>query len=241
MITKILILAAGRGERLGKLTENTPKPLLEIDMAKSSIIKRLHSQINNNFPTTPTYVNISYLAWNFLDHFSHMEFKDRPIFLFEPAKLGPACTVSNFIKDSNGDILILNGDLVLEDEEFSNLAKFLKSKQEQVIVCHKRKRKSARSEVILNDSFVKNIQENPHLDIGIETNPEIEVLVSSGIYKLNKESLLGYDCAEDEGLSPNLLNHSFKNEKTCIYNWNAWRFSVDSIATLEGARKKLNY
>ena len=56
---KAMILAAGRGERLRPLTDNTPKPLLEV-RGKALIIYHLEALARAGF--TDVVINLSWLG-----------------------------------------------------------------------------------------------------------------------------------------------------------------------------------
>ena len=110
MIDSILILAAGKGERLGELTKNTPKPLLRIDKSNTTILDRLIYQCMREFPCIPVHINISYLADSFLRHFSSRSLDVTPKFLFEKRVLGPAKTLQEFQKLGFHKTLVIHGD-----------------------------------------------------------------------------------------------------------------------------------
>ena len=241
MINNILILAAGRGERLGPLTETCPKPLLPIDINGMTILDRLINQLRRRFPSIPIHINISYLAQNLLEHFAKKSIDFRPFFLYENERMGPAGTLVEFSKLISGDILVVNGDLVLSEFELDNLSKVLIDKEPQVFVSHTRNIANARSVISFRNEKVINVTEKKISDAfqAIDYSSDIEVQVLSGIYKLNTQALRKYVYTKGEPLSPNLLNYSIKKQQTNLYRWNDWRISIDSIGNLEEARKKL--
>ena len=241
MIDYILVLSAGRGERLGNLTVTTPKPLLEINSSGDTILLRLLDQISRNFPTIPTYVNISYLADSFLKKFICMDPKIRPKVIFEQTRVGPMCTVVEFAKTHVGNILIFNGDLVLEDTSFDEMCLEISPSTSQVIVCHSRNKINARSEVFAEAGWALSIKEND-LEVAKTDGGSLQenVLVSSGIYKINGNLIKEFRCELGMALSPLLLNYVFQCEPTKIYFWKGWRYSVDSIDVLKTVRSQLN-
>lgn len=237
MIDSILILAAGKGERLGELTKNTPKPLLKIDESNVTILDRLIHQCAVEFPHIPAHVNISYLAEAFLDHFSSLSVDARPKFLFEKSVLGPARTLTAFHKLGFQKTLVIHGDLVLADLEFRNLALRIKNTDHQIIATHLRPLSRARSRVNSELTRVTSIEE---YDSAVPKNhSDHAVSVCSGLYSIFAKSIQGYKPNANESLAPNLLNYSVKNQETHEFPWCDWRFAVDSPETYYKAKEKI--
>ena len=226
MIDSILILAAGKGERLGELTKSTPKPLLSIDKSNTTILDRLIHQCMREFPYIPVHINISYLADSFLRHFSSKNVDATPKFLYEKRVLGPAKTLQEFQKLGFYNTLVIHGDLVLADVEFTNFALRIKSSNHQFIVSHLRPLSRARSRVNSELSRVISIEEYDSYDPNNFSDQIVSVC--SGIYTIYSKSISGYQPQIDEPLAPNLLNYSVQNQETFEFRWQGWRFAVDS-------------
>ena len=226
MIDSILILTAGKGERLGELTKITPKPLLKIDEDNTTILDRLIHQCAREFPQMPVHINVSYLADSFLHHFSSKSVDAIPRFLFEKRLLGPARTLLEFQKLGFHKTLVIHGDLVLADSEFTNLALRVNNSNHQIIASHLRPLLKARSRVNSIDTRVVSVEE---FGIGNRNNfTEQVVSVCSGIYTIFAKSTDGYQSKIDEPLAPNFLNYSIQNQMTYEFRWNGWRFAIDS-------------
>ncbi len=226
MIDSILILSAGRGTRLGEYTESTPKPLLEIVSSGITVIDRLLRQCNEDFPGVPIYVNTSYLATNFLKHFSMKSLQDRPNFIFEQNPLGPSKSLVEFQALGFLSTLVIHGDLVFSDSEFAKFANIVKVSNSQILVCHRRPVLFARSRVQANNQRVISIREFEPMSQ--RSNSREEVSVCSGIYLIHADSIKGFKPKVGDGLSPELLNHAINNHETLKYDWEDWRFSLDS-------------
>ena len=237
MIDSILILAAGRGERLGALTKEKPKPLLEIDSNGTSILDRIVQQCLHEFPDIPVFANISYLAEQFLDYYAFKPVHQIPNFIFEFQALGPAKSLAEFQKLGKKSTLIIHGDLVLSNSGFSKLAEVIKTTKRQFVVCHRRPRVEARSEVKTKEDKIISISENQNKFIQ-ESSSEI-VSVCSGIYKIHSSSIVNDIPHIDESLAPHLLNHSVAHEETFKFMWSDWRFAVDSPEIYIQAQKKV--
>ena len=237
MIDSILILAAGKGERLGELTKNTPKPLLKINESNVTILDRLIHQCAVEFPHIPVHVNISYLAESFLNHFSSLSVVARPKFLFEKSVLGPARTLMAFQKLGFQKTLVIHGDLVLADLEFRNLALRVKNTNHQIIATHLRPLSRARSRV--NSELTRVISIEEYDSAAPKNHLDQAVSVCSGLYSIFAKSIHGYKPNANESLAPNLLNYSVQNQETHEFLWCDWRFAIDSPETYSKAKDKI--
>ena len=92
-IDSILILAAGRGERLKPYTNNLPKSLLPLQ--DTNILRNLIMQLNKYFTGIRIYINTSYLAEKIVNEVTTFPISMRPLIIWEQIPLGPAFTVSN--------------------------------------------------------------------------------------------------------------------------------------------------
>lgn len=241
MISNILILSAGEGVRLLPLTADNPKPLLELEANKTTILDRIMGQCRKYLPDIPVNINIGFCAEKILFHFKETPYLDRPTFLYEKEILGPAQTLVEFASIKKGMTLVIHGDLVLSDEGFSKFAKYLTTFDSQVIVCHKRSESQARSEVISSQSKKKmeRIKELLPKEKENKSEPNRNVLVSSGIFIIDLSKVSNFKAKPKQSLSPDLLNY-INNDKMEIYLWSDWRYAVDSISTLQEARFKLS-
>jgi len=222
------------------LTRDLPKPLLGLGEDGSTILGRLVSQCQEFLPGVPLYVNISYKGEKILEKFLGLSYKTRPTFLYEKELLGPSETLKQFAELRGGRTLILHGDLVLSS---GGLLRFIEAASKtcsQMIVCHRKNRSEARSEVILasEPDRMRRIHEiSPDVVADGEKTTEL-VLVSSGLFVVDLSRLESYTPRRNESLSPNLLNH-INQSALKIYVWDDWRFAIDSTSILEEAQKKI--
>lgn len=104
-----LIMAGGFGKRLGNLTKNTPKPLLEINGKTliSNIIEKLEqSDINKIF------VSVHYLANQIKDHIESLQKTTSFEFINEQTPLGTAGSISLIPQNISEPLLVTNADLI---------------------------------------------------------------------------------------------------------------------------------
>ena len=111
---KALILAAGFGTRLGKLTEDKPKALVEVGgraILDHSIRKLLKAGISE------ILINTHYLSDQVEDFLKKQPYRDIVTTVFEPSILGTAGSVkTNWDFFENSDFLIMHGDNYFEAE-----------------------------------------------------------------------------------------------------------------------------
>lgn len=137
---KSIVLAAGYATRLYPLTENFPKPLLEI--AGKSILDRLLEDIDL-IPEINEHIIISNARY--YEHFAAWKEKSKlksPITIINDGsvsnetRLGAVCDIQFAIESLNidDDILIVAGDNVI-DFSFSTFVDLFKEKNSAVIMC----------------------------------------------------------------------------------------------------------
>jgi len=111
---RALILAAGYGTRLGKVTEDTPKALVKLGenpILDLNIRKLLAAGVSK------ILVNTHYLAEQVEDFLDKQPYQELVATVFEPSLLGTAGTVSanwEFFNDS--DFIVMHGDNFFEAE-----------------------------------------------------------------------------------------------------------------------------
>tara|TARA_X000001036_G_scaffold431139_1_gene464937 strand:+ start:1793 stop:2434 length:642 start_codon:yes stop_codon:yes gene_type:complete len=115
---KAMLLAAGYGKRLGALTKDTPKPLIEVK-GKALIDYHLEKLISAGFSSVS--INVHYLANKIVDHVqSKFSEKIELIFSHEEDILGTGGGVNQGTSSfGQEDILIINSD-VFSDFDYLN-------------------------------------------------------------------------------------------------------------------------
>lgn len=126
---KAMLLAAGYGKRLGALTKDTPKPLIEVK-GKALIDYHLEKLISASFSSVS--INVHYLANKIVDHVqSKFSGKIELIFSHEEDILGTGGGVNQGTSSfGQEDILIINSD-VFSDFDYLN---FLDKKSNTLFV-----------------------------------------------------------------------------------------------------------
>ena len=116
-LTTAMIMAGGRGSRMGEHTRNTPKPLLEA--GNRPIIEHIISQLEKNLVSN-IYISVHHMADQIKDFVEKRDNRANIILVHEERPLGTAGSLGSVVKDVDGPLLVLNGDIVTE----VNLAAF---------------------------------------------------------------------------------------------------------------------
>lgn len=131
--SKAVIMAGGEGKRLRPLTENIPKPMVDIDG-----VPLLERQIRGleKMGIKTIYISINYLGNIIKDYFGDgKKFGVTIHYLNEDKKLGTAGALSLLTGiDKEEDILVMNGD-ILTSSDFENLYHFHREHRSMITVC----------------------------------------------------------------------------------------------------------
>jgi len=127
-----VIMAGGEGSRLRPLTDNLPKPMVDING-----IPLLERQIRGlgKIGIKTIYISINYLGNIIKDYFADgSEFGIEIHYLHEDKKLGTAGALSLLPSiDKNSDLLVMNGD-ILTKSDFIHLYHFHKEHRSSITV-----------------------------------------------------------------------------------------------------------
>lgn len=219
---QVIILAAGRGTRMGKLTDNTPKPMLKINNKPilEYKIKALPKEIKE------IIFIIGYLGDTIKNHFGDF-YGGRKIHYIEQKNLDGSGAAVHLAKDILKDrFLVMMGDDLYHKDDLKNIIKH------NLAVLARKVDDSTRFGIIETDSSgnLINIIEKP--------KESKNKLANIGVYMLNK-NFFDYDMAYTDSGETNLPltiakmsdNHIIKIEKAS--HW----FAIGYPDDLEKAEK----
>lgn len=215
--------------------------MLLIDKRRQTIVGRLLTQIRREFPQVPVFMNFSYLPETLIEYIASIDLDLRPELLYEFHRLGPSRSLIEFSKVGYSDILVINGDLVLSNEDFTRMSRVIDKPGQAFLVAHRRKAKEARSLVeVDSNGVITNIHEStPNSLEKWKKKDNQQVLSLSGIYKLPTHAIINYSPEIYEPLSPGLVNFLLKQTETRVFEWNLFRYSIDSLEALNSARTEI--
>lgn len=128
---EVIIMAGGRGERLGALTKNCPKPMLKIN--KKPILEIILNQcLDAGFKKF--YFSVNYLKKQIKNHFKNGSKWDVNInYLEEKRPLGTVGSLS-LLPKKKIPFLLINGD-VLTKIDYNHLLQFHKDHKADITIC----------------------------------------------------------------------------------------------------------
>ena len=154
-----VIMAGGEGKRLRPLTNNLPKPMIEIDG-----IPLLERQVNklSEIGVKKIYISINYLSEIIENHFKDgSKYGVQIFYLKESQKLGTAGSLSLLPEKPESSILVMNGD-VLTSSNFRNLFEFHNANNASMTVSAIDFKITVPYGVIREENgFIKKLEEKP--------------------------------------------------------------------------------
>ena len=240
---KTIVIAAGYATRLGELTKNFPKPLLQI--GRSTILGRMLDDIDT-IPEITEHIVITnhrfapiFAEWKKQLHYS------KPVTIIDDGtetnenRLGAVCDLL-FAMEKLGiddDLLVVAADNILEFS-FRGFVDFAFEKQTSCIMCHHEPEiyKLQRTGVIEVDADMRvlQMQEKPEVPVSHWAVPPFYVYLKKDLDLVRHAVENG--CGKD---APGNLAH-YMVEHTTLHAWPmpAGRFDIGSLDTYEEAKIK---
>lgn len=226
MSTPVIILAGGQGRRLRPLTKKCPKPLLQV--GQSSILEILLGQLKQE-GFKDFYLSVNYLKDEIINKFGSGQSLGLKIrYLEEEEPLGTAGPLSLLPASTEGEIIIVNGDILTK----LCLSKMLRYHRENNSIATIGVR-----EVFTTSPYgVINCVNGTFT--GCTEKPTTRELVSAGIYIINRSCLkrLSYSKYMD---MPDFLNELVDGySKIQVYPIHEYWRDIGRLDSLEAARRE---
>lgn len=239
---KNIVIAAGYATRLGELTKNFPKPLLQI--GESTILGRMLDDIDRIPDIDEHIIVTNHKFAPVFDDWAARQHYTKPLTIIDDGtetndtRLGAVCDLLLAIKNlgEDTDLLVVAADNLLFFS-FQEFVDFFKEKQSSCIMCHEQPsiEKLQRTGVIVVDNQwrVLNMEEKP-------LQPKSHWAVPP-FYIYRKEDLpiirhsVENGCGKD---APGNLAH-YMVEHTVMHAWpmTAGRFDIGSLDTYYEAQR----
>ena len=240
---KNVVIAAGYATRLGELTKNYPKPLLEI--GSNTILGRMLDDIDT-IPEIDEHIIITNGRFaNIFEFWAQKQHYTKPIRVVDDGtvtnetRLGAVCDLL-FAMDKLGlddDLLVVAADNILFFS-FQEFVDFAYSKQTSCIMCHEQPsiEKLQRTGVIVVDENwrVLNMEEKPQVPKSTWAVPPFYIYLRKDLDLVRHSVENG--CGKD---APGNLAH-YMVEHTTMHAWpmSAGRFDIGSLDTYYEAVNK---
>ena len=173
----VIIMAGGKGERLGPFTKILPKPLIPIGETPiiEVIMNRFHGYGVNNF-----YVTLNYKGGMVKTYFDNTEREYSIEYIWEKEFLGTAGSLRLLPEGLRDPFIVSNCDIIV-DTDYVDLVKFHKENNNILTVVGSIQHHKIPYGIIHfgEAGMIKRIQEKPELDFTVNT----------GVYVLSKRAL----------------------------------------------------
>ena len=177
----VVIVAGGRGTRMGKKYSKIPKALLKVN-GRTLIEIMIGKLINNGFSDVTLALN--YEAEQIINHIKKLDIEINIDFYIEDNPLGTAGSIIKIAGNKKEDnILILNSDILFE-VDFANLIKFHSLNNNDLTIATSDYEIEIPYGVIEKEEF-KEIKS----EFEIVEKPKIKYDIVAGIYVIKKEFL----------------------------------------------------
>jgi len=173
----VILMAGGQGKRLMPLTENCPKPLLNVG-GKPMLESIFESFIEQGFKRI--FISVNYKAEMIRNHFGTGDRWGAEVeYLHENTELGTAGSLSLLPDKPNDTIIVMNGDLITH-ASFDNLLRFHHAQKAVATMAVREYDLQIPFGVVKIDGT--RIQ-------GVEEKPSQRFFVNAGIYALSPNAL----------------------------------------------------
>ncbi len=240
---KNIVIAAGYATRLGELTKNFPKPLLEI--GNSTILGRMIDDIDQIDDVDEHVIITNHKFAHIFEQWAAEQHYSKPITIVDDGtetnetRLGAVCDLLFAMEKLNidDDLLVVAADNLLFFS-FQEFVDFAKAKDTSCIMCHEQPsiEKLQRTGVVeLDDNFrVLGMEEKPQQPKSNWAVPPFYIYLKKDLDLVRHSVENG--CGKD---APGNLAH-YMVEHTTMHAWpmSAGRFDIGSIDTYEEAKRR---
>ena len=222
----VVIMAGGLGKRLGSLTKDKPKPLVEISENLTIIDIIINNLISQGF--SEMHFMLNYKASQIENHLTK-KFSDKLSlnFVIEKNKMGTAGSLY-YLKDKlKKNFILMNADIIT-NLDFSALINFHKKNRNLIsVVANKTSYQLSKGVIEYSGNRIKAIKEKPSFDY----------TYNAGIYIINSKCLR--DLQEEYLDMPDLINSLIETKKVRVFPLMEYWKDLGILEDLEAAKRDL--
>lgn len=231
---KAVIVAGGQGKRLGKIGENLPKALVEIN-GKPVLEYQIDLLVKNGFKEV--WLLIGYKGEMIRNYFGHGKKWNIKIHYSQESKiLGTAGSVKSIEDKLTSDFLVLYGDVMInfDIKRFINFHRHYGKESLATIVVHPNDHPLESDLVEVNNNQLTDIYPKPHLIRNWRHN-----LVSAAVYILSPKIFNYITVNKESDFGKNIFSDLLKKKKK-ITAYNTWEYfrDIGNIDRLKIVRKE---
>lgn len=229
---KAMVLCAGFGTRLGELTREIPKPML--DVAGRPLLEYILANLARH-GFTEVVVNLHFLPEVIRGYFADgsrwgvcLAYSDEPELL---GTAGGVKKVEAFFRDER-EFLVHYGDIIT-DQDFSAMLTFHRRQNALATLLVHERAKSNSVVVVDEDSRITNFLERPREEerVGVTSR-----LVNSGIWLCSQEVLDAIPEGRPADLPRDILPKLIGSRRLFVFPLSGYRCAIDSPERLIEAR-----
>jgi dTDP-glucose pyrophosphorylase len=224
-----VIMAGGEGQRLRPMTQDMPKPMIEV--GGMPIIERLvrtlvHAGVHRIF------IAINYLGDRIESHFGDgSAFGARIDYLREPEKLGTAGALSLLPYRPDGPLLVINGD-ILTASDYGKLLAHHRAREATITVGAIQYRVDIPFGVLaVDDARVT----------GIAEKPSQRVLCNAGIYVMSPAAIDRLDAGAPVNMTDLIERTIARGETVVAFPIHEYWNDIGTPVDLERARRSVDH
>ena len=239
---KNIVIAAGYATRLGELTRNFPKPLLQI--GESTILGRMLDDIDRIDDIDEHIIITNHRFAHIFEEWPAAQSYKKPVTIVDDGtstnetRLGAVCDLLFAMEklSIDDDLLVVAADNILMFS-FQEFVDFAKEKGSSCIMCHEQpsiERLQRTGVVVLDDSFkVLNMEEKPQVPKSHWAVPPFYIYLKKDLDLVRHSVENG--CGKD---APGNLAH-YMVDSTVMHAWpmSAGRFDIGSLDSYEEAKQ----
>lgn len=239
---KNIVIAAGYATRLGELTRNFPKPLLQI--GQSTILGRMLDDIDRIDDIDEHIIITNHRFAHMFEEWAAEQRYTKPVTVVDDGtstnetRLGAVCDLLFAMDklDIDDDLLVVAADNILMFS-FQEFVDFAKEKESSCIMCHEQpsiERLQRTGVVVLAEDYrVLNMEEKPQVPKSHWAVPPFYIYMKKDLELVRHSVENG--CGKD---APGNLAH-YMVENTIMHAWpmSAGRFDIGSPDSYEEAKR----